>query len=149
MATFKRPALSTTGSLKLSKQSQAVLQSPLRSKQMLYWSRQETKTSKIAAWGSRQCRACSAHAPLSELCKTSQRPPWRAATTQALLLAIGWQNGHIFTYRWDLGCRAVVIFSLGEPSDAGWEASHFNLHARLKAELNCTVFMKHCREENQ
>lgn len=42
---------------------------------MLYSSRQETKASKTAAWGSRRCRACSARAPLGELCKTSQGPP--------------------------------------------------------------------------
>ena len=111
MATFSSWAPSPTRSLKLRKQSQAALQSPARSEQTLYWPRQETKPSKVAAWGSRQCQACSARAPLSELCKASQGPPRRAATAQPLLLEIRRQNGHVITYWQDhLGCRGVVIF---------------------------------------
>lgn len=105
--------LSTTCSIKLSKQNYTVLHSPLSSNRCYSdpGRKQRHLRLKPEAPGFRQHGAYSSHASLSELCKTSQGPPRRAATTQALLLGIRQQNGHVSTYRWDLSCRVAGFFS--------------------------------------
>lgn len=107
--------------------------SSVRSKQMLYWSRQETKVSKIAAWGSRQRRACS-------ICAASR---WAVQNLPGTTLE-SWHHSGAFA-----GNRTAKWAHFNTPT--GFVIFHWvsNLRARLKAELNCTVFMKHWGEGNQ
>lgn len=132
-------------SIKLCKQTNTVLHSPVRPKQMLQQSGQETKASKTEAWGSRQYGAYSAHASLLSCARPPRDHPGGLPPPRRFCWESDSRTG---TFPRADGIWAVgwlAFFPLSEPSDTGWEASHSKLHTRLKAELNCTAFMKHCR----